>query len=95
MAGRQQFKATSWEDWQRSDQYHNSFLIPQDDILDTVMRHCKAQDLPDIAVSTAQGKFLNLLAKSLGVKRILEVGTLGGWISSISCISISIECFLL
>jgi len=91
MAGRQQFKATSLEDWQRSDQYHNSFLIPQDDILNAVMRHCKAQGLPDIAVSTAQGKFLNLLVKSLGVRRILEVGTLGGWISSISCISISID----
>jgi predicted O-methyltransferase YrrM len=91
MAGRQQYQATTLEDWQRSDQYHNSFLIPQDDILDAVVRHCKAHGLPDIAVSTAQGKFLNLLAKSLGVKRVLEIGTLGGWISSSSCISISTE----
>ena len=78
MAGPQQFKATSLEDWQRSDQYHNSFLIPQDDILVAVVKHCKEQGLPDSAVSTAQGKFLSLLAKSVCAKRILEVGTLGG-----------------
>jgi hypothetical protein len=64
--------------WQRSDRYHNSFLVPQDDILDAVVENSKVQGLPDIAVSTAQAKFLNLLAKTCGAKRILEVGTLGG-----------------
>ncbi|TFK31540.1 O-methyltransferase family 3 protein [Crucibulum laeve] len=79
MAGRQQYKATSIEDWTRSDAYHNSFLVPHDDVLDAVVRNNHAKGLPDIAVSTAQGKYLNLLAQSLGAKRILEVGTLGGY----------------
>lgn len=35
--------------------------------------------LPAIAVSTQQGRFLNLLATAIGAKRILEIGTLGGY----------------
>jgi predicted O-methyltransferase YrrM len=77
MAGRQQHQPTTIEDWKRSDEYHNSFLIPKDDVLDAIMKNNKDQGLPDIAVSEAQGKFLHLLVKSLSVKRILEVGTLG------------------
>ena len=71
-------KLTSIQDWERSDKYHNSFLIPKDDVLDAAVRNSTEQGLPDIAVSKAQGKFLYLLAKSIGVKKILEVGTLGG-----------------
>ena len=75
MAGQQN---TSTQDWDRSDKYFNSFLIPKDDVLDTVVRNNVEQGLPDIAVSRAQGKFLHLVAKSIGAKKILEVGTLGG-----------------
>ena len=78
MAGRQQHAATDIDDWTRSDEYHNSFLIPKDEVLDAVVKKNKEQGLPDIAVSAAQGKFLNLLVRSLGAKRILELGTLGG-----------------
>ncbi|KAF9556840.1 O-methyltransferase family 3 protein [Agrocybe pediades] len=67
------------EEWKRSDEYHNSFLIPQDDSMAAVMKNCEAQGLPDIAVSAAQGKLLNLIAKSIGAKKVLEVGTLGGY----------------
>ena len=70
--------AASTEVWERSDQYHNSFLIPKDDVLDAVVRKNIEQGLPNIAVSKAQGKFLQLLAKSIGAKKILEIGTLGG-----------------
>lgn len=79
MGSRQPFTATSAEDWARSDLYQNSFLIPKDDILEAVKQTSKNNGLPDIAVSESQGKFLNLLARSLGAKRILEVGTLGGY----------------
>ena len=71
-------RPTSIQDWERSDQYHNSFLIPKDDALDAVVNNSAQNGLPDICVSKAQGKFLSLLAKSMGVKKILEVGTLGG-----------------
>ncbi|KAF9484078.1 O-methyltransferase family 3 protein [Pholiota conissans] len=79
MAGRQQDKPTTLDEWQRSDAYHNSFLIPKDDVLDAVVKNNQDQGLPDIAVSTAQGKYLHLLVRSLGAKRVLEVGTLGGY----------------
>lgn len=74
----QNFTPTSLEDWARSDTYHNSFLIPEDPVLDAVLKNSSDSGLPEIAVSKAQGKFLNLLVRSLGVQRILEVGTLGG-----------------
>lgn len=67
------------EEWARAERYHNSFLIPQDKILDAVRANCVKNDLPDIAVSDAEGKHLNLLAQAIGAKRILEVGTLGGY----------------
>ena len=70
--------AASTKNWERSDKYHNSFLIPKDDVLDAVVRNNVEKGLPNIAVSKAQGKFLHLLAKSIGAKKILEVGTLGG-----------------
>ncbi|KAJ7624464.1 O-methyltransferase [Roridomyces roridus] len=47
--------------------------------LDAARANSTAQGLPEIAVSAAQGKFLQLLASSLGARRILEVGTLGGY----------------
>ncbi|KAJ7776019.1 O-methyltransferase family 3 protein [Mycena maculata] len=76
---RQEFEATSVEDWARSDRYHNSFLHADDAVLDNALTHSTENGLPEIAVSAAQGKFLNLLASSIGAKRILEVGTLGGY----------------
>jgi len=68
----------SQEIWTKSDVYHNSFLIPKDEVLDKIVENNKANGLRDIAVTAAQGKFLHLLARSIGAKKILEVGTLGG-----------------
>ncbi|KAH9914535.1 O-methyltransferase family 3 protein [Amylocystis lapponica] len=67
------------KDWQRNDAYHNSLLIGPDEALQHVVETSEEHDLPAIAVSIAQGKFLNLLARSMGARRILEVGTLGGF----------------
>ncbi|RDX56860.1 O-methyltransferase family 3 protein [Lentinus brumalis] len=66
-------------EWIRSDLYHNSFLIARDDALEHARKNSDSQGLPEIAVSAAQGKLLNLNARSIGAKRILEVGTLGGY----------------
>jgi len=70
---------TSQQDWTRSDEYHNSFLISKVDALEKALERSREEGLPDISVSAAQGKFLKLLALSIGAKRILEVGTLGGY----------------
>ena len=72
------FAPTEHTDWTRSDLYHNRFLIPPDESLASALTHSEQHGLPPHAVSEAQGKFLNLLAKSIQARRILEVGTLGG-----------------
>ncbi|KAJ3756345.1 O-methyltransferase family 3 protein [Lentinula raphanica] len=77
--GKQIPKATDTQDWARSDRYHNSFLIPEDPVLDAALKNSATNGLPEIAVSTAQGKYLYLQARSIQAKRILEVGTLGGY----------------
>ena len=67
--------------WSRSDLYHNSFLIPEDESLDYARKNSDDSGLPSIDVTAAQGKLLNLIARSINAKRILEVGTLGGCVS--------------
>ncbi|EEB89100.1 hypothetical protein MPER_12846 [Moniliophthora perniciosa FA553] len=63
----------------REDKFHQSFLIRPDPALENTVSRSLENGLPDIALSTLQGKFVYLLAKAIGVKRILEVGTLGGF----------------
>ena len=43
------------------------------------LRDARAAGLPEIQVSAAQAKFLYLMAKLVGARRILELGTLGGY----------------
>ena len=78
MSTPQNYSPTTIEDWTRSDRYHNSFLVKPDPSLDFALKNSDDNGLPEIAVTEAQGKFLNLLARSIGAKNILEVGTLGG-----------------
>ncbi|MEM1106540.1 MAG: O-methyltransferase [Pseudomonadota bacterium] len=61
------------------DAYIDGLFIPQDPVLDNALREAAAAGLPEIQVSPGQGKFLYLLAKLIGARRILEVGTLGGY----------------
>ena len=68
----------SQEIWTRSDLYHNSFLIPKDGAFDEIELFTRKGGLGESSISPAQGKFLNLVARSIGAKEILEVGTLGG-----------------
>ncbi|KAI0695914.1 hypothetical protein BC835DRAFT_1414598 [Cytidiella melzeri] len=68
--------------WTRSDKYHNSFLVKPDEGLEHALKSSTEDGLPNIAVSTAQGRYLYLIAKTLNAKRVLEVGTLGGKQSS-------------
>ncbi|CAF4188575.1 unnamed protein product [Rotaria socialis] len=73
------FTSTSQTDWTRSDIYHNSFLIPPNNALTAALKLSEKHGLPPYAVSEAQGKFLNLLAQSIQARRMLEIGTLGGY----------------
>jgi predicted O-methyltransferase YrrM len=54
-------------------------LVGPDPALDGALEASRAAGLPDIAVAPNQGKLLHLLALSIGARRILEIGTLGGY----------------
>jgi len=65
--------------WQEVDGYLGSKLLEEDAVLDEVTRASQEAGLPAIAVSPLQGKFLYLLARLIGARKVLEVGTLGGY----------------
>jgi predicted O-methyltransferase YrrM len=67
------------QQWTDVDDYLDSALVPPDPTLDTVLQASADAGLPDIGVSPAQGKLLQLLALGQGARRILEIGTLGGY----------------
>lgn len=70
------------DSWKRNDAYFNSFLLKEDAVLEATLKNSRDQGLDNIAVSAAQGKLLNLLAKSIQAKRIIEVGLLGGCVTA-------------
>jgi predicted O-methyltransferase YrrM len=67
------------EQWSAVDEYLTGLLAPHDSALDAALRNSEAARLPPIQVSPPQGKLLNLLARSIEARSILELGTLGGY----------------
>ena len=67
------------EPWAEVDRYLVEKLMLADPILDAALAASAAAGLPAINVAPNQGKFLQLLARINGLRRILEVGTLGGY----------------
>jgi len=67
------------EVWSAVDQYINGLLVPSDPELDAALEASAAAGLPPIQVSPPQGKLLHLMARMLGSRNILEIGTLGGY----------------
>ncbi|MFC3749039.1 O-methyltransferase [Paenibacillus sp. GCM10012306] len=65
--------------WSEVDEYFNSKLLAADHVLDAVLSANSGAGLPAIDVAPNQGKLLHLLARMKGAKRILEIGTLGGY----------------
>jgi predicted O-methyltransferase YrrM len=69
----------SQETWKAVDDYIAAKLLSADPVLEAAMRACDEAGLPAISVTPAQGKLLHLLARMQQARRILEVGTLGGY----------------
>lgn len=65
--------------WSAVDAYIEAKLLPRDEALETALAASAAAGLPTIQVAPVQGKMLSLLAKAVGARRILEIGTLGGY----------------
>jgi len=67
------------EQWAAVDRYFTDLLVPSDPALTRALEASAAAGLPDISVAPNQGKLLHLLARVQGARRILEIGTLGGY----------------
>ncbi len=61
------------------DAFLDSTVLGDDPALTAALQASDEAGLPQIAVSAQQGKFLSLLAGAIGARRILEIGTLGGF----------------
>jgi len=61
------------------DRYIEALLNPPDVALLRNLKDTESSGLPTINVSPNEGKLLYLLAKIAGAKRVLEIGTLGGY----------------
>ncbi len=65
--------------WTAVDHYLNQRLLPADLALEAALKAAEAAGLDPINVAPNQGKLLHLLARLRGARRILEIGTLGGY----------------
>src|SRR5688500_11578499 len=61
------------------DNYIESLFSTNDEALDAALRSSEESGLPPINVSANEGRLLHMIAKLSGAKKILEIGTLGGY----------------
>lgn len=72
-------KTPPQESWIAVEKYIAGHVVPPDSALDAAREANASAGLPAIDVSACEGKFLHLLARLAGARRILEIGTLGGY----------------
>jgi len=72
-------KDPSEELWNKIDEFLSQKLGTSDDLLEAALRDSEKAGLPGIQVTPNQGKLLQLLAQIQGARRMLEMGTLGGY----------------
>ena len=65
--------------WASIDRYFGNLLAPSDEKLEAAVKANRKARLPAIDVSPLQGKFLQVLIQMTQAKRVLEIGTLGGY----------------
>jgi predicted O-methyltransferase YrrM len=65
--------------WVEVDTYIDGLFVNPDPVLEAALAASEAAGLPAIEVAPSHGKLLMLLATIRGARRILEIGTLGGY----------------
>ncbi|MGV8841603.1 MAG: O-methyltransferase [Bauldia sp.] len=65
--------------WTSVDAYFDEVLIGADPVLEAAIAATASAGMPMIAVAPNQGKLLALLCQAVGARRVLEIGTLGGY----------------
>jgi len=72
--------------WKEIDNHYLDLIIKPDPRFEKIQQNCAKAGLPTISVSNIHGQWLKLLARLMGAKHILEIGTLGGfstaWLAS-------------
>lgn len=71
--------APSPQQWAETDHYFEARLLADDPVLAAVMAANQAAGLQAIDVSPLQARFLALMVQIRAARRILEIGTLGGY----------------
>jgi len=72
-------KAMNQEQWTAVDSYISETVVPSDAALDAALEASIKAELPAIAVTPNQGKLLHIFARLVNARRVLEIGTLGGY----------------
>lgn len=67
------------ERYKQVDDYFNQLFLKEDVIPEKVLEHCKKNNIPAINVAPNQGKLLHMLIRMNAARRVLEIGTLGGY----------------
>ncbi len=62
-----------------ASQYIHDLFVPNEPILPQVMAAIPARGLPAITIKPEEGRFLQFLVRATGARRIVEIGTLGGY----------------
>jgi len=63
----------------KTGEYISALFAPEDSLLVSLREEADRTGLPPIAVSADEGRLLQVLLTSIGARRVLEVGTLGGY----------------
>ncbi|UJP08701.1 O-methyltransferase [Microbacterium sp. KUDC0406] len=67
------------ENWRSADDYLSETLVGHDPALEAALVAQQDAGMPAIEVAPVSGKLLNLLVRISGARRVLEIGTLGGY----------------
>nr|WP_159465339.1 O-methyltransferase [Scandinavium goeteborgense] len=65
--------------WSEVDNYLIEQLLPADPVLEKILENNQREGLPAIDVAANQGQLLALFVRMTGARRVLEIGTLGGY----------------
>jgi predicted O-methyltransferase YrrM len=74
-----EMNAMNQEQWTAVDRYITETVVPSDAVLDAAIEASAKAELPAIAVTPNQGKLLQIFARLVQARRVLEIGTLGGY----------------
>lgn len=72
-------RETSLDTWLGVDTLIETLLPPEPPAARLAAERCRTHNLPPISVTPAGGRLLAFLARLIGARRVLEVGTLGGY----------------